>query len=200
VHLNKSKTAFLDIDTQYDFMGPGGALYVPGAEEIIGNLKRLVDYARGNGIPLLASTDAHAEDDPEFAQFPPHCVKGSPGQRKIAETLLDGAITIPDRPGSLPETAGPGAQVIFETPTFDVSDNPNFVEYIRRERYDEFVVFGVATDYCVRAAAVGLAKRGFGVTVVTDAVRAVSPETGGKALEEMKSLGVKFKTTDEITG
>ncbi len=90
--------------------------------------------------------------------------------------------------------------MIFEKPTFDVFDNPNFIEYIRRERYDEFVVFGVATDYCVRAAAVGLAKRGFGVIVVTDAVRAVNPETGGKALEEMKSLGVKFKTTDEITG
>ncbi len=198
--MNKSKTAFLDIDTQHDFMDPDGALYVPGAEEIVNNLSRLVAYAGENRIPLLSSADAHTEGDPEFAGFPAHCVKGSPGQRKIDETLLENTITVPDRPGALPDGVRAGAQVIFEKPTFDVFDNPNFIEYIRRERYDEFVIFGVATDYCVRAAAVGLARRGFGVTVVTDAVRAVSPETGGKALEEMKSLGVKFKTTDEITG
>ncbi|RKY27135.1 MAG: isochorismatase [Planctomycetota bacterium] len=196
----KSKRAFLDIDTQHDFMDPDGALYVPGAGEIVGNLGRLVAYARDNNIPLLSSMDAHAGNDPEFAEFPPHCVKGTPGQRKIDETLLENTIIVPDRPGALPEGVRAGAQVIFEKPTFDVFDNPNFVEYIEREGYDEFVVFGVATDYCVRAAAAGLARRGFSVAVVTDAVRAVMLETGAKALEEMKGLGVKFKTTDEITG
>lgn len=191
------KTAFLDIDTQHDFLNPSGALYVPGADRIAGNVRRLVAHAEKNGIPLLSSTDAHVEKDPEFSQFPSHCVKGSPGQRKIDGTLLKKHIFVPDRP--FPFQVQPGAQVIFEKPTFDVFDNPNFIEYIRREGYDDFVVFGFATDYCVRAAAVGLARRKFGVTVAADAISAVSPDSGRKALEEMRKMGVKFKTTDEIT-
>ena len=34
---------FWDVDTQVDFMLPGGKLYVPGAEKLIPNLKRLTD-------------------------------------------------------------------------------------------------------------------------------------------------------------
>ena len=42
----KNKTAFVDIDTQFDFMDPRGRLYVPGAEYIIDNIKKLFRYAK----------------------------------------------------------------------------------------------------------------------------------------------------------
>ena len=63
---------FVDVDTQADFMLPGGRLYVPGAEKLIPTLTRLRDFAEQHSVPILTSTDAHATDDPEFQQWPPH--------------------------------------------------------------------------------------------------------------------------------
>src|SRR5512137_1459018 len=88
---------FMDVDTQRDFMLPDGALYVPGAERIIPRLRRLFDFARKHGITIVSSADAHTPKDPEFEQFPPHCVQGTAGQRKIDETLLPRPVTIENR-------------------------------------------------------------------------------------------------------
>jgi len=69
--VTKKNFVFVDVDTQFDFMDPKGSLYVPGADEIVPNLKRLIDFAEENDIPVVASVDAHSHDDPEFAQFRP---------------------------------------------------------------------------------------------------------------------------------
>jgi len=55
----KNKTVFVDIDTQFDFMNPNGALYVPDAEDITDNIKKLFVYANEHKIKILSSTDAH---------------------------------------------------------------------------------------------------------------------------------------------
>ena len=80
---------FWDVDTQADFMLPGGKLYVPGAEKLIPNLKRLTDAARQGRVFILGDRDAHTENDPEFERFPAHCVQGTPGANIIPETLAD---------------------------------------------------------------------------------------------------------------
>src|SRR5260370_26346021 len=84
-----------DVDTQYDFMKADGKLYVPDAEQITRNLKRLSEFAHGHDIPIVASADDHLPSDPEISAtpdwtstFPPHCLRGTPGQRKIPETTL----------------------------------------------------------------------------------------------------------------
>jgi len=195
---NPKNLAFVDVDTQRDFMRPDGALYVAGAENIIANLKRLVDCAREKGVWLLSSADAHSADDPEFEQFPPHCVAGTEGQSKIAETTRIPYLVVKSQPDALPEEIGAETQVIFETQTFDILTNPNFLQFIQQKGLTKFVVFGVATDYCVRDAVLGLRKNGFEVTLVEDAVRAIAPETEKKTLEEMKAAGVKFCTTDRL--
>ena len=82
---------FFDVDTQADFMNPTGSLYVKGAETIVPNLKKLMDFARANNIPVLSSADAHAPDDPSFSEWPPHCVVGTPGQFRIPETSFPSA-------------------------------------------------------------------------------------------------------------
>ncbi|PYO97725.1 MAG: hypothetical protein DMD61_11830 [Gemmatimonadetes bacterium] len=71
---------FWDVDTQYDFMHADGKLYVPEAERIVGNLKRLTDYAHAHGIRIVASADDHVTAHPEISDapdwattFPPHC-------------------------------------------------------------------------------------------------------------------------------
>ena len=64
---------FVDVDTQRDFLDPDGALFIAGSGAIRPNLARLTRFARAQGIPILATACAHAEGDPEFAVFPPHC-------------------------------------------------------------------------------------------------------------------------------
>ena len=59
-------TVFFDVDTQLDFVYPGGALYGAGAERVVPAISRLNRYAAERGIPVMPTTDAHFEDDPEF--------------------------------------------------------------------------------------------------------------------------------------
>ena len=67
------------VDVQADFMLPGGKLYVPGAEKLLPNIKKLTNAAREGGVFYVSHGCFHSPDDPEFATFPPHCVKGTPG-------------------------------------------------------------------------------------------------------------------------
>jgi len=83
--------AFLDIDTQFDFMDPEGSLHVPGAEDIVPTLAELTRAAKARGVPLIATTDWHSDDDREFQEFPPHCVRDTHGAEKIEETRTEGA-------------------------------------------------------------------------------------------------------------
>ncbi len=67
---------FVDVDTQADFLLPGGRLYVPGAEGLLATLTRLRDFAEQHDIPVLASTDAHPTDAREFEEWPPRKASG----------------------------------------------------------------------------------------------------------------------------
>jgi nicotinamidase/pyrazinamidase len=85
-----------DVDTQVDFMLPEGKLYVPGAEETAPAMARLVAVARAAGIPHVASADDHELTDPEISEtpdfrttYPPHCLRGTHGARKVPETDQD---------------------------------------------------------------------------------------------------------------
>src|SRR5207247_2213772 len=96
-----ARVIFWDVDTQYDFMHADGKLYVPEAERIIANLQRLTDYAHGHGIRVVASADDHVMGHPEISDqpdwqrpFPPHCMRGPPGQKKIPETALRDPLVI----------------------------------------------------------------------------------------------------------
>ena len=80
---------FWDVDTQVDFMLPGGKLYVPGAEKLIPKLKQLTDAAREGRVFIIGDACTHTPDDPEFERFPPHCVRGTPGAEIISETRAD---------------------------------------------------------------------------------------------------------------
>jgi nicotinamidase/pyrazinamidase len=194
---------FWDVDTQADFMLPGGKLYVPGAEKLIPNLNRLTDAARQGRVLILGDRDAHAPDDPEFARFPPHCVQGTPGAKLIPETLADRVCIIPNQAdAAVPEDLSIYQQVILEKQTLDVFDNPHTDTVLKRagkftDADAEFYVFGVVTEYCVRLIAKGLLERGRRVALVSDAVETLKPEDGRKTIEELTALGARLVTTDQ---
>jgi nicotinamidase/pyrazinamidase len=190
---------FWEVDTQADFMLPGGKLYVPGAEKTIPNLKRLVDAARQGRVLLVSDACQHTPDDLEFRDFPPHCVRGTPGAEIIPEGRADRLLTIPnDANFALPADFGKYQQVVLEKQTLDVFDNPQtkiLVERLNREA--EFVVFGVVTEYCVRLATLGLLDRGRRVSVVSDAIETLNAEAGQRTLEEFSARGARLITTDQ---
>ena len=194
----KNKTVFVDIDTQFDFMNPRGNLYVPDAEDIIDNIKKLFDYAKEHKIKILSSTDAHVVDDPEFNLFPAHCVKGTPGNQKIEASTCNDNITIENREQEITESIMDHDQIIVESQTFDIFESTNTDKIVKKLDVQNFVVFGVATDYCVKAAVLGLLKRGYNVSLVTDATKSITKEGNEKSLNEMKDAGAVFTTTEDI--
>ena len=184
----------VDVDTQVDFMEPTGALYVPGAERLGDRLRELLAFAAEMKAPHLATMDTHTPDDPEFAayQFPPHCVKGTPGwtkvaaSRPVAPTLVLG-----------PEALALGRETLFLKDTFDIFTNPLFAAALAHHQPEVALVCGVATDYCVKAAVLGLLAAGVPVILATDEIAAVTPETGAAAIAEMEAAGARLLTTAE---
>ncbi len=196
------KSIFLmDIDTQRDFMLRSGAWHLPGAERLIPKLRRMFDFARRNGVSILSSAEIHAADDPEFREYPVHCVQGSEGQRKIDDTLLPRPLVIENRPldRNLADVVRKHQQIIIQKQQFDILSNP-VTERLLRVLPPYAIVFGAMTENGVRLAALGLRRLGVKAAVMTDAVAAVAKESGDKALVEMRSAGVEFTTVDAFLG
>jgi len=193
---------FYDVDTQNDFMNADGALYVPGAEKIKQNLEKITKYALSKGIKIIASMDAHDYNSAEMQEnggpFPYHCMKNEEGQKKIQETKLETAIIIPnEKIEGIDKKVYDATAIIIEKDHYDVSTNPNFEKVIKATEADTAIVYGVATDYCVKAAALALKKLGLETIVITDAIAAVSAETEKEALEEMTKEGINYMTLTE---
>ncbi len=193
------KIFFLDVDTQRDFLLPSGALYVPGAERIIPKYRRLFDFARKHEISVLSSVDAHTPDDPEFRQFPPHCVLGTDGQKKVDETLLPRPLILENKPidRNLIEAVRKHQQIIVQKQTLDVFDNP-VTERLMRVLPPYAIVFGVTTEYCVNKAALGLRKLGIKTALVTDAISALAPKSGQDAEHGMRAAGCEFISLETL--
>jgi nicotinamidase/pyrazinamidase len=189
-------TAFFDIDTQIDFLFPAGSLYVPGAERLLPALSRLNQYAAAHGIPLVSSTCAHAEDDPEFRDWPPHCVIDTVGQRKPAETLVEKRSVIGVVAGDYPVDGA--QQILFEKNKLDITASPNFGPLVARLNAGRYVVYGVVTEYCVRLAAFALLATGKPVSLVTDAIETLRPEHSDCTLQEFTARGGRLTTVAEV--
>ena len=194
------KSLFWDVDTQVDFLTRAGRLYVPGAEEIVPRLQQLTAYAADRGIAIVASTDAHLENDPEFTQYPPHCIVGTEGQLKIGGTLLARRYTLPNRKVELREDLKTYAQIILEKQTLDVFTNPNTAPLLKLLAPREIILYGVVTEICVDRAARGLIERGYRVNLVTDAIKHLDPEQASATLDYVVSHGGQLLTTDEVLG
>lgn len=189
-------TVFFDIDTQIDFVYPAGALYVPGAERILSAVARLNRFAAENAVPLISTTDAHAEDDPEFRHWPPHCVAGTLGQRKPEATLLPRRVVVPSTPGDYP--IGGAMQIILEKQALDCFSNPNLPTVVERLGAARCVVYGVVTEYCVRCAALGLLAFRKPVELVTDAIQTLREEDGRRTIDEVLAAGGRLITVEQV--
>ena len=159
-------TVFFDVDTQLDFVSPGGSLYVPGAEKRIPAIAAL----NARAPRLISTVDAHIENDPEFRVWPPHCIIGTFGQHKPAATLVSN-------------------QIVFEKTTTDAFLHSGLKPLLAELSADRYVVYGVVTEICVRFAALGLLAIGKHVDVVTDAIECLNPAARNAFFAEFTSRG-----------
>lgn len=177
--------ALLVVDVQNDFC-PGGSLAVPEGDKVVPVINHLMEKFD----IIVASKDWHPSQTVHFQKWPVHCVQNSKGAEfhpqlrsaKIQQVFLKGTGNKDD------------GYSAYEATNF------NLQEYLASNGVTEIYVTGLATDYCVRASALDAAKNGLTTFVVTDAVAAVNvqPNDGKKALDEMKSAGVKLVTSDNI--
>jgi nicotinamidase/pyrazinamidase len=195
------ETVLVDVDTQFDFLDPAGNLYAPGAVQIHPALERLFEFARRTRVPVLSTADAHSAHDPEFERFGRHCEVGTLGQHKLPFTVLPASRVI-RHDETLP--AGADAllrqyqQLIFQKADINVFVNPHLGALVDTLRVGEYIVFGVATDYCVATAVEGLLERGARTALVTDAIRAIDEEQGEAIIRRFADRGVRLTRTAEV--
>ena len=197
------KRLLWDVDTQVDFIDADGKLAVPGAEARVPAMARLVEWARREGIPHVASADDHELTDPEISEtpdyrdtFPPHCLRGTRGAEKIAET--EQADPVPLGSTEVPERWLRGREFLLLKKHFDVFTNPNTDRLLERLAPDEVILFGVATDICDDAAIKGLLARGHRVTFVEDASCGIDDERSRACVVSWRGGGVRVAAVDDV--
>lgn len=219
--MDSARRLLIDVDVQSDFCDSAGALYVPGSPNAV--FRDLVAWAVRTGTRIVGSVDSHAWDAWEFASnarrgpngekpnFPDHCVKGTPGWLKVEGTLPPRFRFLPNVPDLLygeivaELVRGDTQAVYFEKEVYSLFANPLADRFLRgftsmSSSPPELFVFGVATDYCVKAAALGLAERGYRTALLTDAIAGITREGTESALDEMRRAGVRLTTSAELLG
>lgn len=193
--------ALILVDLQNDFL-PGGALAVPGGDEVIPLANRLMDDF---GI-IVATQDWHPADHASFAA-------NHPG-RSIYETIdLDGlpqtlwpVHCVQDTPGA---DFAPGLDLSRVTRVFRKGADPRIdsysgfhdnghlrstglAEWLREQGIRRVTVCGLATDYCVKFTALDALAEGFEVTLNLPASRGVNLQPGdvAAAVEDMRAKRV----------
>ena len=203
-----------DVDTQVDFIMASGKLAVPGAEAIIPNLQALMDWAHGSGIRIVATADdhdvGHAEitDHPDWmTTFPPHCMRGTAGQRKIPATMLRSPLLfqpVPLDPADVAAAVRLGRDdILLNKPGTDVFRwNPNAGTVLAALAPDRVIVYGVATDFCTRAAVAGIARLRpeSEIVIVEDAIRGIDDAVSRELLAEWRASGHTVLPTSDVVG
>jgi nicotinamidase/pyrazinamidase len=193
-----------DVDTQVDFIEPGGKLYFDGAEEARPAMARLVEAARAAGVVHVASCDQHELSDPEISlepdyetTWPPHCLLGTPGAEKIPETKQLDPLPLPLVPVPAPtlrRRLDERREFLIPKKQYDPFTNPNAETLLDALDPAEILLFGVATEICDDAAVRALLRRGRRITFVEDAARGVDPAQAAACTAAWREAGVAVTT------
>jgi nicotinamidase/pyrazinamidase len=203
---------FWDVDTQYDFIMPDGKLCIPGAVQLLPNLARLSQLARqhANRIRILASMCDHEESDPELSSrpdfrqsFPPHCLRGSVGQMKVASTELSMVWRVTNRKMAAKcleqKLERYDGDIMMLKQMFDVFSNPNTEPMVEHLDPEEIYVYGVALDVCVTCVVEGLLRMArSNLYLVRDATEAIDRARGENLVKQWSLGGVHLISTDEV--
>lgn len=159
----------LVVDMLNGFLDPKGTLFCGRAgRRIIPFVRRTIQQYRRRRDPVIFVADSHARDDPEFRNWPPHCVRGTWEAQIISELPTDESTVI--HKSTLSSFYGTQLQRRLR------ALEPRVVE-----------VVGVCTNICVLLVTAELAARSYRVRVLSKGVATFDPKAQRFALEQMKS-------------
>jgi nicotinamidase/pyrazinamidase len=200
---DRIKTGVIVVDVQGDFTQfRNGSLAVEGTDEpyikiVRESTKKLAEA----GLPIYATQDWHPANHVSFfthhegkkaldviklqgkdqVLWPPHCVQNTPG----AEILLDNKI--------FKAVVKKGMDARYDSYSGFQDDGGKKTEMdkiLKRDKIGRVVVYGIATDYCVRATVLDAVAAGYEVVMINNLSRGVAPDTSQKAIEEMKAKAI----------
>lgn len=172
--------ALLIIDMLEEFVR--GRLRAEAAESIVPNIKKLADFSRSRGIPVVYTVDQHYPGiDKELELWGPHAIKGDPESKVIKELEpLDGDYVIYKR-------------------RYDAFFGTDLDMLLRELKVNNVIVTGIHTHICVQQTAAGAFYRGYNIVVPIDCVAAATREWHERGLEYMRSfLGAELLTSCEL--
>ena len=194
-------TALIVVDVQNDFADPAGSLYVKTGEQVVALINEEIARALANGARVFHTQDWHPESTPHFARdggiWPVHCVQGTWGAELHPELVVGGPIV---RKGSNGEDGYSG--FTMRDPVSGETVATPLGDMLGEAGVTNLVVCGLATDYCVKATVLDGRERGYPVTVLGHAIRAVDlePTDGDRAVEAMLEAGALLESRATVGG
>ena len=180
-----------------------GSLAVPGSDEAyVKSVEAATRRLKEEGFFVVATQDWHPPDHVSFASnhpgkspsdtvqingrtqvlWPVHCVQGAEDAKLLIDNSLFEAVV----------RKAQNSQFDSYSAFKDDSGVKTELEAILRQHgVTSIVIYGIATDYCVKATAIDLVLAGFKVVAVEQFCRGVKPETSAQALDLMQAEGVR---------
>ena len=198
-------TGVIVVDVQADFTElKAGSLAVPGTDaQYISVVQRASERFLQQGLRIYFTQDWHPADHVSFftnnpgteplqikeidgrpqVMWPPHCVQDTPGAMILI--AADGPV----------QTVRKGMDPKFDSYSGFADDGGHKTDLdncLQKDGIQKVIVYGLATDYCVKATALDAVNAGYEVDLIIDLCRGVSPDTTASALEEMEAKGVNI--------
>lgn len=191
------------VDIQGDFTKlKNGSLAVEGTDEayikaVEENTKKL----KAAGFPIYATQDWHPKNHASFftshkgkkafdvielhgrdqVLWPPHCVQNTPGAEILLDEKLFKAVVKKGMDPQYDSYSG------FQD---DGGKKTDMETLLKQDKISKVVIYGIATDYCVRATSLDAIAAGYQVVVIKNLCRGITPDTSQKAIDELKAKGV----------
>src|SRR5512139_3075812 len=191
------------VDIQGDFTRlKNGSLAVDGTDEAyIKAVEESTKKLKEAGFLIYATQDWHPVDHVSFftnhpgkkafdviklhgkdqVLWPPHCVQNTPGAAILLDNKLFKAVVKKGMDPQFDSYSG------FQD---DGGKKTDMDKLLKKDKITKVVVYGIATDYCVKATAMDAVAAGYKVVMIQNLSRGVAPDTSQKALEEMKAKGI----------
>jgi nicotinamidase/pyrazinamidase len=201
----RDRDVLIVIDPQTDFC-PGGALAVPGGNEIMADINLLAerfdhvvltqDWHPPGQISFASTHNARPFDTfqapyGEQMMWPDHCVQGTPGA-DFHPAILSGPA---GRKAELVIRKGYHQQVDSYSAFFenDKTTPTGLSGYLRERGFRRCVFVGLALDFCVRYSAEDARREGFEAAVLQKACRAIDMEGSlSAAIDSFFDIGIEL--------
>ncbi len=196
--INQDIVGVILVDVQGDFTTLNqGSLAVEGTDQsYIDALLKATKQLKDKGFKIFATQDFHPENHVSFYSnhknkkpyetvdingrtqmlWPQHCVMGTPNADILIDRDLFESIIQKGMDPKYDSYSG-----FFD----DGGIKTELDETLKSHKVNTLIVYGLATDYCVRATAMDAIKLGFKVIVIENLCKGVAKDTSDSALKEM---------------